>query len=108
MRNQSGNAHLHKLDHTRKAGLHPVAVFRPCGSLRNHKVKGPAMKLMVNGQERELSSPVTVAMLLTELGVVGKRVAVEVNQEIVPRSQHGQFKLNDRDRIEVVFAIGGG
>jgi len=66
------------------------------------------MKLMVNGQERELTSSVTVATLLTELGMAGKRVAVEVNQEIVPRSLHGEFRLNDRDRIEVVFAIGGG
>jgi len=66
------------------------------------------MKLMVNGQAQELDAPVTVATLLNELGMAGKRVAVEVNQEIVPRSRHGEFKLNDRDRIEVVFAIGGG
>jgi thiamine biosynthesis protein ThiS len=43
-----------------------------------------------------------------ELGMAGKRVAVEVNQEIVPRSRHLQFQLNDSDRVEVVFAIGGG
>jgi len=66
------------------------------------------MKLMINGQAQELDAPVTVATLLNELGMAGKRVAVEVNQEIVPRSRHGEFKLNDRDRIEVVFAIGGG
>ena len=66
------------------------------------------MKIMVNGQERSLAAPVSVAALLDELGMTGKRVAVEVNQEIVPRSRHGEFKLNDSDRIEVVFAIGGG
>ena len=71
-------------------------------------MQGVAMKIMVNGQERALAAPVTVAVLLDELGMAGKRVAVEVNQEIVPRSRHLQFQLNDSDRVEVVFAIGGG
>ena len=71
-------------------------------------MQGVAMKIMVNGQERALAAPVTVAALLDELGMAGKRVAVEVNQEIVPRSRHMQFQLNDSDRVEVVFAIGGG
>ena len=71
-------------------------------------IQGVAMKIMVNGQERALVAPVTVAALLDELGMAGKRVAVEVNQEIVPRSRHLQFQLNDSDRVEVVFAIGGG
>jgi len=66
------------------------------------------MKIMVNGQERALAAPVTVAALLAELGMASKRVAVEVNQEIVPRSRHTEFQLNDSDRVEVVFAIGGG
>ena len=52
--------------------------------------------------------PVTVAALLDELGMADRRVAVEVNQEIVPRSRHGEFQLNESDRVEVVFAIGGG
>ncbi len=66
------------------------------------------MKIMVNGQERPLATPATVATLLDELGMAGKRVAVEVNQEIVPRSRHTELLLNDNDRVEVVFAIGGG
>ena len=66
------------------------------------------MKIVVNGEERSLATPVTVARLLDELGMTGKRVAVEVNREIVPRSRHGEFKLSDRDRVEVVVAIGGG
>jgi sulfur carrier protein len=66
------------------------------------------MKIVVNGQERTLGAPLTVAALLAELGVAGKRVAVEVNREIVPRSRHGEFEIRDRDRVEVVFAIGGG
>ena len=74
----------------------------------SRKIQGVAMKIVVNGQERALAAPVTVAALLDELGMAGKRVAVEVNQEIVPRSRHMQFQLNDSDRVEVVFAIGGG
>ena len=66
------------------------------------------MKIVVNGQERALAAPVTVAALLDELGMAGKRVAVEVNREIVPRSRHAEFQLNESDRVEVVFAIGGG
>jgi len=66
------------------------------------------MKIVVNGQEQVLAATMTVAALLDELGMAGKRVAVEVNQEIVPRSRHTELHLNDSDRVEVVFAIGGG
>ena len=66
------------------------------------------MKITVNGQERALAAPLTVGVLLDTLGMSGKRVAVEVNHEIVPRGQHAQFQLNDQDRVEVVNAIGGG
>jgi sulfur carrier protein len=66
------------------------------------------MKITVNGQERALAAPVTVAVLLDTLDVAGKRVAVEVNREIVPRSRHAEFQIHDNDRVEVVFAIGGG
>ena len=66
------------------------------------------MQIMVNGQERTLEAPVTVAALLHQLGVQGRRVAVEVNLEIVPRSRHAEVELNDHDRVEVVYAIGGG
>ena len=66
------------------------------------------MRIVVNGQERTLAAPLTVATLLDDLGVGCKRVAVEVNQEIVPRSRHREFELQDSDRVEVVFAIGGG
>jgi len=66
------------------------------------------MQIVVNGQEQTLGAPVTVAALLDRLGLAGQRVAVEVNREIVPRSRHGEVELRDSDRVEVVFAIGGG
>ena len=66
------------------------------------------MKILLNGQEKSLGAPVTVAVLLQEMGLGDRRVAVEVNREIVPRSRHNDFQLQDNDRVEVVFAIGGG
>jgi sulfur carrier protein len=66
------------------------------------------MKIILNGQERSFEAPLTITALLQQMELGGRRVAVEVNQEIVPRSQHGVFELQDNDRVEVVFAIGGG
>jgi len=66
------------------------------------------MKILLNGQEKSLKAPVTVSALLHDMGLSDRRVAVEVNREIVPRSRHGEVELKDNDRVEVVFAIGGG
>jgi sulfur carrier protein len=66
------------------------------------------MKILLNGQEKSLKAPLTILALLQDMGLGERRVAVEVNREIVPRSQHEGFQLQDNDRVEVVFAIGGG
>ena len=66
------------------------------------------MKITVNGCPRDLPHPVTVAALLSQLGLADRRVAVEVNREIVPRSRHAEHRLREDDRVEVVGAIGGG
>ncbi len=66
------------------------------------------MKIQLNGQEKQFDSPLTVGALLEQLGLIGHRVAVEVNREIVPRSRHAELMLRDDDRVEVVRAIGGG
>jgi sulfur carrier protein len=66
------------------------------------------MKVIVNGEERQFPKPVTVAELLYDMGLGQRRVAVEVNREIVPRSRHDATQLKDQDRVEIVFAIGGG
>ena len=66
------------------------------------------MKIILNGQEKPLAAPITVAALLQEMGLAERRVAVEVNREIVPRSRHGELELKDNYHVEVVFAIGGG
>ncbi|ERS82650.1 sulfur carrier protein ThiS [Marinobacter sp. EVN1] len=66
------------------------------------------MLVQVNGEAMELPSGATIAALIEQLTLTGKRLAVEVNEDIVPRSQHPQFTLNEGDRVEVVHAIGGG
>ena len=66
------------------------------------------MRVTVNGEEKELDATVSVADLVMQLGLGGRRIAVEVNGEIVPHSLHASHKLNAGDRVEVVHAIGGG
>lgn len=66
------------------------------------------MQIQLNGEAMELPAGSTVAALIEKLALAGKRLAVEVNEDIVPRSQHPEFILNDGDRVEVVHAIGGG
>lgn len=64
--------------------------------------------IVVNGDARPLPEPATVSALLGELGLVGRRIAVERNGEIVPRSRHAQQTLEAGDRLEIVVAVGGG
>ena len=66
------------------------------------------MRIVLNGVERELDGPVTVAALLEASGYGERRVAVELNGEVVPRSRHAEHGVRDGDRLEVVHAIGGG
>ena len=66
------------------------------------------MNITVNGESRSLESEASLAKLLQMLGLEDKRIAVEVNRDIVPRSEYGSFKLSEDDTIEIVNAIGGG
>ncbi len=66
------------------------------------------MRILLNGEAREFVAPPTVADLLAASGFADRRVAVEVNREIVPRSRHDAHRLADGDRVEIVHAIGGG
>lgn len=65
-------------------------------------------RITLNGVPHELAAGSTIALLLEDQGMGGRRVAVEVNQAIVPRSAHGRHQLVDGDRVEVVQALGGG
>ncbi|WP_183382462.1 sulfur carrier protein ThiS [Halomonas stenophila] len=66
------------------------------------------MRIHVNGQERSVEARGTLACLLEALGLAASRIAVEVNEEVVPASRHADTVLAAGDRIEVVHAIGGG
>jgi len=66
------------------------------------------MKIALNGEARELPGELSVAELLEHAGYAGRRVAVEINREIVPRSAHGERLLRHGDQVEVVHALGGG
>ena len=66
------------------------------------------MEILVNGQPRTAGDDLTVADLVAQLGLAGKRLAVEVNRDIVPRGEHAARVLREGDRIEIIHAIGGG
>ncbi|MFJ6024059.1 sulfur carrier protein ThiS [Brevundimonas sp. NPDC092305] len=65
------------------------------------------MRIQVNGEARETTAA-TILALVEELGLDIRKVAVERNLEIVPRSLHGETALAENDRIEVVQFVGGG
>ena len=67
-----------------------------------------ASRLTVNGEPLDVMPGTTVADLLRTMDTAGKRVAVERNGEIVPRSQHASTQLEAGDRVEIVIAVGGG
>ena len=66
------------------------------------------IQVMVNGKAHRFERPVEVAALLSTLDLAGKKVAVERNGEIVPRSAHANTLLADGDQLEIVVAVGGG
>jgi sulfur carrier protein len=66
------------------------------------------IRVMLNGSPRELPAPLTFGQLVESLDLGGKRIAVERNGEIVPRSTFDAERVREGDRIEVVVAVGGG
>ena len=66
------------------------------------------MQITVNGESRQVPAGATAAQLVELLGLTGRRLAMEVNGEILPRSRHANHALNPGDRVEIVQAEGGG
>ncbi len=66
------------------------------------------IQVTVNGENRELPNNSTVAHLVESLQLTGKRIAVELNGEIVPKSQHATTTLSQGASLEIVVAVGGG
>ncbi len=68
----------------------------------------PAMQIILNGEAYRVAAGTTLDKLVEQLGLKGRRLAVERNGAIVPRSAHPATVLEEGDRIEIVHAIGGG
>lgn len=64
--------------------------------------------VLLNGEPRHLPPASTISALLDAEGLAQRRVAVEVNGEIVPRGRHAEHALSDGDKVEIVHALGGG
>ena len=66
------------------------------------------MNITVNGSTQSYAQPLLLAELLHAMALAGKKIAVERNGEIVPKSAHGSTLVLDGDRLEIVAAVGGG
>ena len=66
------------------------------------------MNILLNGEPFECDDTSTLETLIDSQQLGGKRIAIEVNLEVIPRSQFSDCSLHDRDKVEIVNAIGGG
>jgi sulfur carrier protein len=66
------------------------------------------MNILLNGEPKMVPANISAAHLIEMLELSGKRLAVEINEEIIPRSCYGSHRLQEGDRVEIVHAIGGG
>ena len=66
------------------------------------------MRIQVNGQDHDLPGPTTLAGLVERLGLDARKIAIERNLEIVPRSTYGDTALMEGDKLEIVNFVGGG
>ncbi|HXU41339.1 MAG TPA: sulfur carrier protein ThiS [Burkholderiales bacterium] len=66
------------------------------------------MQVTVNGAAQRFEQPLAVSALIEKMSLAGKKIAVERNGEIVPRSLHREILVEDGDRLEIVVAVGGG
>ena len=68
----------------------------------------PVIRVTVNGKAHRFEQPLEISALLARLELLGKKIAVERNGEIVPKSAHAHTFVNDGDQLEIVVAVGGG
>ena len=66
------------------------------------------MKIMLNGSPRDVPDNLSASELILSLGLANKRLALEINREIVPRSSFERHVIHPEDKVEIVHAIGGG
>jgi len=66
------------------------------------------MNILINGNIQQFDNKLTAAQLVEQLGLQGRRIAMEVNQEIVPRSSYETYQFKENDKVEIIHAVGGG
>ncbi|MEQ1662826.1 MAG: sulfur carrier protein ThiS [Thiobacillus sp.] len=66
------------------------------------------IEITLNGEPRHFPASLTLSQLIDAMALAGKRIAIEKNGDIVPRSQHATTLLDDGDKLEIVVAVGGG
>ncbi|RMF24368.1 MAG: sulfur carrier protein ThiS [Deltaproteobacteria bacterium] len=66
------------------------------------------MNVRINGEDREVDEGTTIEAMVERLGLAGRRLAVELNREVVPREDWHRTVLRDGDRVEIVHFVGGG
>jgi sulfur carrier protein len=101
---QQGNVLRHGLHQDQ----HRVHCSRLPGVASLSAIIHPMIEVKVNGASRRFAAPLDVATLLAQLEMAGKKVAVERNGEIVPKSAHARTLVADGDQLEIVVAVGGG
>ena len=66
------------------------------------------MKILVNGEKISLPADSSIEDLIVHLGYQNQRIAIELNESIIPKSNHSSFLLQDLDKVEIINAVGGG
>jgi len=93
----------------RRERTHAALRQKPCRlARRGGEGDNTPMQIQLNGEPRAIAAQTTVLQLVQAEGLGERRVAVEVNGEIVPRGRHGEHALSEGDRVEIVHALGGG
>ena len=90
-----------------EADVLPLNYTRGCGGFYSGIIR-LMIEVRINGAPRRFQAPLDVATLLSQLEMAGKKVAVERNGEIVPKSAHARTLVADGDQLEIVVAVGGG
>jgi sulfur carrier protein len=74
----------------------------------SHALQPVGLQIRVNGEPRTLGAAACLADLIEALGLTGRKLAVAVNREVVPRAQYRARRLAEGDRVEILEAVGGG
>jgi len=78
-------------------------------ALKEHYPRKTSMiTIVLNGEDKQVDNNISVSQLLEKLDLTEKRLAVEINQQIIPRSDFSNLMLKEKDNVEIVQAIGGG